>query len=916
MTQFKDNCSPRRAVAAAALMVCWAWLAVAVAPQADAATLTWDPAGAGGGNGTWDTTTTSWYSGGSAVTWNNGTNDTASFGGTAGTVTLGEAITAGGLDFTTDLYTVTGGTLTLSGGGAANVGSGLSATLASGLSAADGIEKTGAGTLTVSGAYANTGTGVITVTEGTLRMAQTGLATSSSTGWGSGRPVVVAAGATLESAVSANVGTFGRQVTLNGGTLNLTAQTAADSLNYVNNLVLNDGASVIGNAMRMAYYTDGLVTVGGTFASTMSAGIVLAKSGVRAATFDVADVTSSADADLTINGVIRDLSGYGGTPVIKNGTGTMLLSGTNTYTGTTTVNAGTLVGGVATSFSGGTAAAFGTGDVVVNAGATITGNTSFSVTGGRNTTRRLTLNGGTWDMSYADAGAEYARYLDMTAGTVTAAAADIFRSAIGGLDITTFAAATSSVIEQPLILTQGSLTLNVADGAAADDFVMQGNISQHSTTAYGVTKQGAGTAVLTATSSYTGGTVIEGGVLQIGSSSTGTGGVLPAGNTAITAGATLRFAHGATGPEYAGTLSGAGTLEVAGSGGTSNDLQLAGNNASFTGAVEIAGGHLRVANAAALSAANAVTISDSGILSVFAYGAGNQYDITIGSLASADATTLVRLGGTANRSLTVGDATSTTYAGRIRNDAGGTGSMVKVGSGTLTLTGVNDFSGGLSISAGTIVAGNANALGSGSVTIASGAFLEMADGVTVANSMSLAGGAISRGSSVGSTVAEIVAGSVGNAVSLAPVMSWAAGTPGTTYSDVLSLTNTSGVAQVLSMTFDPTGLDQDTINSLELGWFDTGSQDWVAAIDGNSSGTPTFFSGSWADYLAANPTATPTTALGVYGRDTATNTAWAVIDHNSDFAVVAVPEPSAVALAAGLAGLPVLLRLLRRRRAA
>jgi fibronectin-binding autotransporter adhesin len=914
MTRFKDSCCPRQMLATTAWMVCWAWLAVSVAPQADAATLAWDPAGAGGGDGTWDITTASWDSGGSAVAWSNGTNDTASFAGSAGTVTLGEAITAAGLTFTSDGYTVTGGTLTLSGGGAANVGSGLSATLASGLSAADGIEKTGAGMLTVSGAYADTGTGVITVTEGTLRMAQTGLATSGSNGWGSGRPVVVAAGATLESAVSANVGTFGRQVTLNGGTLNLTAQTVADSLNYVNNLVLNNGASVIGNAMRMAYYTDGLVTVGGTSASTISAGIVLAKSGVRTATFDVADATSSADADLTITGVIRDLSGAtSGTPLIKNGVGTMLLSGTNTYSGQTTVNAGTLVGGVGTSFAGGTAAAFGTGDVVVNEGATITGNTFFSVTGGRNTTRRVTLNGGTWDMSYADSGAEYVRYLDMTAGTVTADAAGYFRSAVGGLEITTFAAATSSVIQQPLVLTQGSLTLNAADGAAADDIVMQGFISG---SGFSLTKQGAGTAVLTATSSYTSGTAVEAGVLQIGSSSTGIGGVLPtAGNTAISVGATLRFAHGAASPVYNGTLSGAGTLEVAGSGGTSNDLQLAGNNASFTGPVEIAGGHLRAANAAALSAANAVTISDSGILSVFAYGAGNQYDITIGSLASADATTLVRIGGSTNRSLTVGDATSTTYAGQIRNDAGGTGAMVKVGSGTLTLTGVNDFSGGLSISEGTLVAGNADALGSGSVTIASGAFLEMADGVTVANSLSLAGGAISRPSSVGSTVAEIVAGSAGNAVSLAPVMSWAAGTPGTNYSDVLSLTNTSGVAQVLSMTFDPTGLDQATIDSLELGWFDTLNQSWVGAIDGNSSGTPAFFSGSWADYLTANPAATPTTALGVYGRDTASNTAWAVIDHNSDFSVVAVPEPSAVVLAAGLAVLPVLLRR-RRRRAA
>ena len=231
----------------------------------------------------------------------------------------------------------------------------------------------------------------------------------------------------------------------------------------------------------------------------------------------------------------------------------------------------------------------------------------------------------------------------------------------------------------------------------------------------------------------------------------------------------------------------------------------------------------------------------------------------------------------------------------------------------MLLTGVNTYSGGTTINQGRIVAGNANALGTGSVTIAEGASLLTAEGITVANSLSLAGGGISRGSSVGTTVAEIVAGSSGNAVTLAPVTSWTAGTPGTNHSDVLSLTNTSGVAQVLSLTYDPTGLDQSIIDSLELGWFDTVDQTWVAATDGNSSGTPTFFAGSWADYLAANPAATPTTALGVYGRDTATNTAWAVIDHNSDFSVVAVPEPALAGIvAAGLACLPLLRRLRQR----
>ena len=56
------------------------------------------------------------------------------------------------------------------------------------------------------------------------------------------------------------------------------------------------------------------------------------------------------------------------------------------------------------------------------------------------------------------------------------------------------------------------------------------------------------------------------------------------------------------------------------------------------------------------------------------------------------------------------------------------------------------------------------------------------------------------------------------------------------------------------------------------------------------------------------------TAVGVYGHDSATRTVRAVIDHNSDFAVVVVPEPGTLALA-GL-GLAAATALLRRHRAA
>jgi hypothetical protein len=50
--------------------------------------------------------------------------------------------------------------------------------------------------------------------------------------------------------------------------------------------------------------------------------------------------------------------------------------------------------------------------------------------------------------------------------------------------------------------------------------------------------------------------------------------------------------------------------------------------------------------------------------------------------------------------------------------------------------------------------------------------------------------------------------------------------------------------------------------------------------------------------------------LGSWGRDPASQTVWAVVDHNSEFTVIAVPEPGTL-LAAGLA----LAALIRARRA-
>ena len=125
------------------------------------------------------------------------------------------------------------------------------------------------------------------------------------------------------------------------------------------------------------------------------------------------------------------------------------------------------------------------------------------------------------------------------------------------------------------------------------------------------------------------------------------------------------------------------------------------------------------------------------------------------------------------------------------------------------------------------------------------------------------------------------------------------------YSDVLSLTGTDGDAVVLEMSYAAAGLDATAESLLTLGWLDerSGSAtfgEWLPAIDGNTSllvSMTEAFTGTWLDYVAAETSRTPANSLGAFGIDTAGDTIWAVIDHNSQFAAVPVPEPSTFALA-------------------
>ncbi len=259
------------------------------------------------------------------------------------------------------------------------------------------------------------------------------------------------------------------------------------------------------------------------------------------------------------------------------------------------------------------------------------------------------------------------------------------------------------------------------DGTAAFDF--SGVISGGG----GLVKQGNATLTISGDNSnpgYGGGTAINAGTLRL----SGGNNRLPVATTvtlANTAGATFDLngqnqaigvlngggsaggnvtLGGGTlsvaGGSYSGVISGSGNLVMQYGGG----LALYGAN-TYTGSTTINSGTLTLAGGDnCLPTTTAVTLANT-------YGVGlnlNQNQ-TIASLSGGGTTGgNVVFKSAAVSALTVGDATNTTFAGVI---SGGSGSLVKQGSGTLTLSGANTYGGDTTLNAGTLqLSGGSNRL--------------------------------------------------------------------------------------------------------------------------------------------------------------------------------------------------------------
>ncbi|MEI7534773.1 MAG: autotransporter-associated beta strand repeat-containing protein [Verrucomicrobiae bacterium] len=369
------------------------------------------------GAGTWyaDASHANWgsSSGGpyTMTAWGDGYGHAAVFEGAAGVVTLNGTTYADSLTFNTSGYTVTATTNALFLGGGPNktvtVTNGAGATIGAVVAGTANLAKAGAGTLSLTGG--GFWTGATTVGAGTLQLAKP--SGSGAASW-STPTITIANGGTLQLGSSDNFGnataTTSPAVTINAGGTVSNNGGAGNWFNTLWNLTLSGGTLYAqgGNASWGAYALGGTVTVN-TAASTISgdgtanAWIDLNSAGT---TFNVAEVTGNASADLTISAPIKGgSSGWNAGSLIKTGLGTLALSAANTYSGGTTVNGGTfLVNGSTASGSAVTVGASGTlggngtinGPVSVTAGGILSpGNNGFgTLTLANNSATALTLD--------------------------------------------------------------------------------------------------------------------------------------------------------------------------------------------------------------------------------------------------------------------------------------------------------------------------------------------------------------------------------------------------------------------------------------------------------------------------------------------------------------------------------------------
>ena len=714
--------------------------------------------------------------------------------------------------------------------------------------------KTGAGTTVLTGA--NTFTGATTISNGAVQLGGSGTLAGGSYG---GAVSLVTNSSSLAIATSANqalsgaISGSGAFVKSANGTL-----TLSGSNSYSGGTTISGGRVIATSSNALGDAAAAITVSGGAYLDVRTN---VTRTG--SVTFDGGYLATSAGAPASLvnNGgsfvlsnaaeIVAELSGTAG--LTSGGTGTAVLWRSNSYTGATVVNAGTL-------------RLDGSGGLSTNSTLQIDSGAAFATTGTFLTSNNVTV-----------AGLTGAGMVTGAAGTLTISkntnTSDVFTGSINGGLALTLAGSTQ------LWLAGSNNYTGVTTVGGSDNVLNLVNANGLGSTAAGTTVGNGSVLRIQGTNNGGSGITVgaealtiiglgrnnSGGALRsVSGTNTWQGKVTLSGDAQIgSAGGSFMTLDVASGNAVEAvnfnlTTEGAGHLQVndaisLGTGsltklGTGSLILAAAN--SYSGGTTLSEGFLRLDNASAAGSGSITQVTNNSTLQVN----------TTGTVANAMSIFNIRTMQTVTLSgnKTLNNATYTVDAGTTTTESGnlsGTGGITKQGTGTLIVTGDNSYTGAVAVDAGVLnlnsSVGGAAATTS-SVSVASGArlLLSQSDQVNDSATVTLSGGTIQRASGVGE-----VFGSLN--LTASSFLDFSGGTAGTVEFGGISYTPSSSLVLDIANFTQGNKLVFQTTNNLSMAGF-------------SFSGTGGFGNSSF---------------------------------NGSTFTITAIPEPSTWLTAAGLLGL-------------